>query len=53
MDGSSYERSGKLIDKKKYRWIMTQEVFNGVGEVFSRINNRQISKDADEITLWA
>ena len=46
------ERSGKLIDKKKYRWIMTQEVFDGVVEVFSRINNRHISKDADEIELW-
>lgn len=33
------ERSGKLIDKKKYRWIMTQEVFDGVVEVFSKITN--------------
>lgn len=46
------ERSGKLIDKKKFRWIMTQEVFNGVIEVFSRVNNRIISKDADEFELW-
>lgn len=46
------ESSGKLIDKKKFRWIMTQEVFNGVIEVFSRVNNRIISKDADEFELW-
>lgn len=32
-------RSGKLIDKRRYKWIMTQEVFNGIVEVFSRINN--------------
>lgn len=33
------ESSGKLIDKRRYKWIMTQEVFNGIVEVFSRINN--------------
>lgn len=35
----SLESSGKLIDKRRYKWIMTQEVFNGVVEVFSKINN--------------
>lgn len=33
------ESSGKLIDKRRYKWIMTQEVFNGIVEVFSMINN--------------
>lgn len=33
------ESSGKLIDKRRYKWIMTQEVFNGIVEVFSRTNN--------------
>lgn len=45
------ERSGKLIDKSRFRWIMTQEVFNGVVEVFNKINNSNISKN-DEIKLW-
>lgn len=35
----SLESSGKLIDKRRYKWIMTQEVFNGVVEVFSKTNN--------------
>lgn len=35
----SLESSGKPIDKRRYKWIMTQEVFNGVVEVLSKINN--------------
>lgn len=35
----SLESSGKLIDKRRYKWIMTQEVFNGVAEVFSKVTN--------------
>lgn len=45
------ERSGNLIDKSRYRWIMTQEVFNGVVEVFNKINDTSISKN-DEVELW-
>lgn len=45
------ERSGNLIDKSCYRWIMTQEVFNGVVEVFSMLNDGKVFKN-DELKLW-
>lgn len=43
------ESSGKIIDKRHYKWIMTQEVFNGIVEVFSRINNINILQYGE---LW-
>lgn len=43
------EKTGKPINKSKFKWIMTQKTFDGITEVFCKINNMNTLQGGE---LW-